>query len=83
MRIPSGETRRFKYEYAVRYPSALGFWFPNFVSLTIGLALTTKVAGNFSVRATSAEYEAPGEWQYPNKLFMPNEHSEIVWDKLN
>lgn len=83
VRIPSAEGRRFKYEYAVTYPKALGFWFPNFVSPTIGLALTMKIPENFSVRATSAEYEAPGEWRYPNKLFMPNEHLEIVWDKLN
>lgn len=82
VRILSGGSRRFKYEYAIRYPTTLGFWFPNFVSPTIGLALTMKIPANFSVRATAAEYEASGEWRYPNKLFMPNEHLEIVWEKL-
>jgi hypothetical protein len=83
VRISSGGSRKFKYEYAVKFPTSLGYWFPNFISPTIGLALTMKTPANFNVKATSADFEAPGEWRYPNKLFMPSEHLEIVWEKLN
>ena len=81
--VPSGGNRRFKYEYSVRYPTALGFFYPNFQYPTIGLGLTIKAPSNFKVKATPAEYEVSGEWRYPKKLFMPGEHVGIVWEKLN
>jgi hypothetical protein len=81
--IPAGGgSLRFKYEYVVKYPAPLGFWYPNFQYPTIGLGLTVKHPSNFIVKATSAENESSGEWRYPNKLFMPGEHLDIVWDKL-
>jgi hypothetical protein len=80
--IPSGGRLRIKYEYVVKYPSSLGFWYPNFQYPTIGLALTIKSPANFNVKATPADNETPGEWRYPNKLFMPGEHLDIVWEKI-
>lgn len=80
--IPSSGSLRFKYEYVVKYPVSLGFWYPNFQYPTIGLALTLKSPPNFRVKATAADNESPGEWRYPNKLFMPGEHLDIVWDKI-
>lgn len=80
---PSGGSLRFKYEYLVKYPASLGFWYPNFQYPTIGLALTIKAPSNFAVRATPADNESPGEWRYPNKLFMPGEHLDIAWDKIS
>ena len=81
VRVPTGGSRTFKSEYSIRYPTIVGFWSPNFLAPTIGLALTMKIPENFSVRATTAEFEVPGEWRYPNKLFMPGEHLDIVWEK--
>jgi hypothetical protein len=81
--IPSRGRSRFKYEYTVTYPTSLGYWYPNFGLPTIGFSLTMKSPNNFRVKATTADSEAPGEWRYPNALFMPGEHLEIVWDKLS
>jgi len=82
--IPSGDRRKVKYEYTVKLPTSLGFWFPNFVLPTIGLSLTIKSPKNFRVLATSSDLAAPpGEWKYPNRLWMQSEHLEIVWDKLS
>jgi hypothetical protein len=81
VKIPAGGSRRFKCEYSVKYPTSMGFFYPNFNYPTIGLSLTIKAPSNFRVRATSAESESPGEWRYPNRLFMPSEHLEIVWEK--
>jgi hypothetical protein len=81
VKITARGRRKFKYEFAVQYPTALGFWYPNFGSPTIGFSLTIKSPDNFRVIATKGEFEAPGEWRYPNRLWMPNEHFEIVWDK--
>ena len=81
--IPSGGSRKFKYEYSVRYPTALGFYYPHFKYPTIGLALTIKAPANLRVTATPADFEATGEWRYPNRLFMPGEQFGIVWEKTN
>jgi hypothetical protein len=84
VQIGSGDRCRFKYEYAVKYPTSLGFWYPNFAMPTIGLSLTIKSPKNFRVLATSSDLESPpGEWKYPNRLWMRSEHLEIVWDKLS
>jgi hypothetical protein len=83
VKIPSGASKRFKYEYSVRYPTALGFYYPNFQYPTIGLALTIKAPSNLRVTATPAEHEAEGEWRYANQLFMPGERVGIVWEKVN
>jgi len=81
--IPSGDRRKFKYEYEIQFPSSLGFWSPNFALPTIGLSLTIKAPENFIVRATSSDLAAPsGEWKYPTRLWMQGEHLEIVWDKI-
>jgi len=79
--VPSGGSRKFKYEYSVRYPTALGFYYPHFKYPTIGLALTIKAPANIKVRATPADYEANGEWRYPNRLFMPGEQFGIIWER--
>jgi hypothetical protein len=81
--IPSQGSRRFKYQYVVKYPMSLGFFYPNFQYPTIGLALTIKSPKSLTVRATPAEFESTGEWRYPNRLFMPHEHIDIVWEKAN
>jgi hypothetical protein len=81
--VPANDSFEFKYEYSVKYPTAMGFLFPNSAYPTIGLELTVKSPQNFKVKATTADFEAPGEWRYPNKLLMPSEHLEIVWEKLN
>jgi len=82
--IRSDDRCRFKYEYAVKYPTSLGFWYPNFLMPTIGLSLTIKSPKNFKVLATTSDLESPpGEWKYPGRLWMPSEHLEIVWDKLS
>jgi hypothetical protein len=80
--IPASGSRRFKYEYEVRFPVTLGYFYPNFQYPTIGLALTIKAPQDYNVKATPAEYEVPGEWRYPSKLFMPGEHVGIVWEKI-
>lgn len=82
--ISSGDRLKFKYEYSVKYPTSLGFWYPNFGLPTIGFSLTIKSPENFRVLATRTDLESPpGEWRYPNRLWMRNEHLEIVWNKLN
>jgi hypothetical protein len=81
--IPAGGSKRFKYEYSVRYPTALGFYFPDFKYPTIGLGLTIKAPSNLNVKATPAEYEADGEWRYPNRLFMPGERFGITWETID
>jgi hypothetical protein len=83
VKIPSGSRREFKYEYSLRYPTALGFYYPHFKYPTIGLALTIKAPANIRVTATPANFEADGEWRYPNRLFMPGEQFGIVWEKSN
>jgi hypothetical protein len=83
VKIPSGGSKQFKYEYSVKYPTALGFYYPNFQYPTIGLGLTIKAPANFKVKATPAEYEADGEWRYPKRLFMPGEQFGIIWEKVN
>jgi hypothetical protein len=80
--IQSKGSRRFKYEYVVRYPTSLGFFYPNFQYPTIGLSLTIRAPEGINVRATTAEYQAQGEWRYGTRLFMPQEHLDIVWDKV-
>jgi hypothetical protein len=80
--IPSDGRRRFKYEYAIKLPTSLGFWFLNFVLPTVGLSLTIKSPDNFRVRATTSDLASPpGEWRYPKRLWMDKEHLEIVWSK--
>jgi hypothetical protein len=79
--IPSEGSRRFKYEFVVRYPTSLGFFYPNFQYPTIGLSLTIRAPEGINVHATAAEYQAHGEWRYVTRLFMPHEHLDIVWDK--
>ena len=82
--ISSGDRIKFKYEYVVKYPTVLGFWYPNFSLPTIGLSLTIKSPKNFRVVATSTDLESPpGEWRYPKRLWMRNEHLEIAWSKLS
>jgi hypothetical protein len=79
--IPSEMSERFKYEYEVKYPTSMGFMYPNFQYPTVGLELTIKAPKDFTFMATPAEFESEGEWRYPNKLFMPGEHLDIVWRK--
>jgi hypothetical protein len=71
---------RFKYQYSITYPIAIGYMYQNFVYPTIGLALTIKATPNIIVWAPPAQAESPGEWRYP-KLFMPGNHLEIRWWK--
>jgi len=82
--VLSGGQEKFKYEYTVKFPTEIGFWFPNFVLPTIGLSLTIKHPDNFIVKATDSQVPSPsGEWIYPEKLWMHGKHLEIVWKKTD
>ena len=78
IKISSQGRLRFKYEYSITYPIAIGYMYPNFVYPTIGLALTIKAPSDIVVWAPSAQSESAGEWRY-TKLFMPGDHLEVRW----
>jgi hypothetical protein len=78
---PTGK-RRFKYEYRVQYPVASGVFAVHFKYPTIGLSLTVKSADSLKITASRAEFECPGEWRYADKLFMPGDHTEIRWERI-
>lgn len=83
VKIPAGGEKRFKYEYSLKYPTEMGFYFPHFKYPTIGLSLTIKAPQNIKIYATPTAQESPGEWRYPTRLFMPGEQFGITWEKLN
>jgi hypothetical protein len=80
VKIPPGQKRRFKYEYTTQYPISLGYYFQNFQYPTIGLALTVKHPATLAITASPAEFQSVGEWRY-TKLFMPQDHMDIRWEK--
>jgi hypothetical protein len=78
--IHSQDRLRFKYEYSVEYPIAIGYFYQIFQYPTIGLSLSVKSPPTISLRPNPAALEGPGEWRYTT-LFMPQDHLDIRWEK--
>jgi hypothetical protein len=64
------------------YPTASGVFSLHFKYPTIGLSLTVKSSETLEITASPAKLECPGEWRYVDQLFMPGDHTEIRWDKV-
>jgi hypothetical protein len=82
LKIEPGVKRRFKYENRIQYPFASGVFSLHFKYPTIGHSLTVKSPENLEITASPAKLECPGEWRYVDQLFMPGDHTEIRWDKV-
>ncbi len=82
LKIEPGGKRRFKYEYRIQYPIASGVFSLHFKYPTIGFSLTVKSPETLEITASPAKLECPGEWRYDDQLFMPGDHTEIRWNKV-
>ncbi|HYL62096.1 MAG TPA: hypothetical protein VE077_05690 [Candidatus Methylomirabilis sp.] len=78
--LASAQRRRFKLEYTMEYPLALGFYIQHFQYPTIGLALTINHSAGLVVTATPAQSQSDGEWRY-TRLFMPGDYMQIKWER--
>jgi hypothetical protein len=83
IKIEPGGKRRIKYEYRIQYPFASGVFALHFKYPTIGLSLTVKPPETLRISASPAKLECPGEWRYVDRLFMPGDHTEIRWERVN